>query len=96
MAHLSGFREGLHLLRKMARLRRFERPTPAFGGQYSIQLSYRRFGPICVTECSRHFTSPTADDDCLRRAVLYPTELQALWANLRDRVQWLFYASDYG
>ena len=27
---------------KMARPRRFERPTPAFGGQYSIQLSYRR------------------------------------------------------
>ena len=28
----------------MARPRRFERPTPAFGGQYSIQLSYGREG----------------------------------------------------
>ena len=28
----------------MARPRRFERPTPAFGGQYSIQLSYGRIG----------------------------------------------------
>ncbi len=26
----------------MARLTRFERATPAFGGLYSIQLSYRR------------------------------------------------------
>ena len=29
----------------MARLARFERTTPAFGGQYSIQLSYRRLAP---------------------------------------------------
>ncbi len=28
----------------VARPRRFERPTPAFGGQYSIQLSYGRGG----------------------------------------------------
>ena len=28
--------------RVLARLTRFERATPAFGGQYSIQLSYRR------------------------------------------------------
>ena len=28
----------------MVRPRRFERPTPAFGGQYSIQLSYGRVG----------------------------------------------------
>ncbi len=27
---------------QMVRLRRFERPTTAFGGRYSIQLSYRR------------------------------------------------------
>ncbi len=29
---------------QLARPRRFERPTPAFGGQYSIQLSYGRQG----------------------------------------------------
>jgi hypothetical protein len=28
----------------LVRPRRFERPTPAFGGQYSIQLSYGRKG----------------------------------------------------
>lgn len=31
-------------MENLARLRRFERPTPAFGGQYSIHLSYRRVG----------------------------------------------------
>ena len=30
----------------LARPRRLERPTPAFGGQYSIQLSYGREGRI--------------------------------------------------
>ena len=30
--------------KNLARLTRFERATPAFGGQYSIQLSYRREG----------------------------------------------------
>jgi hypothetical protein len=29
----------------LARLTRFERATPAFGGLYSIQLSYRRAAP---------------------------------------------------
>ena len=32
----------VRVLSLMARPRRFERPTPAFGGQYSIQLSYGR------------------------------------------------------
>ena len=45
---------------KLARPRRFERPTPAFGGQYSIQLSYgrerldySRFWPaaVCMHGC---------------------------------------------
>ena len=30
-------------LQKLVRPARFERATPAFGGQYSIQLSYRRY-----------------------------------------------------
>jgi hypothetical protein len=34
----------LMYMENLARLRRFERPTPAFGGQYSIHLSYRRVG----------------------------------------------------
>lgn len=33
----------------MARPRRFERPTPAFGGLYSIQLSYGRLSRILYT-----------------------------------------------
>ena len=65
----------------LARLRRFERPTPAFGGQYSIQLSYRRFLPHCAAESSRHFNAPEPNDDYLRRTVLYPTELQARGSN---------------
>lgn len=31
-----------HLMLKLARPTRFERATPAFGGQYSIHLSYGR------------------------------------------------------
>jgi hypothetical protein len=27
---------------------RFERATPAFGGQYSIQLSYRRIAGVAI------------------------------------------------
>lgn len=34
----------LDLMENLARLTRFERATTAFGGQYSIQLSYRRVG----------------------------------------------------
>ena len=34
---------------ELARLTRFERATPAFGGLYSIQLSYRRDARI-ITE----------------------------------------------
>ena len=33
-----------NMLINMVRPARFERATPAFGGQYSIQLSYRREG----------------------------------------------------
>ena len=32
----------------LARPARFERTTPAFGGQYSIQLSYGRLEFICA------------------------------------------------
>jgi hypothetical protein len=42
----------------LARLRRFERPTPAFGGQYSIQLSYRRlWAQILAREMVRRLPS---------------------------------------
>ena len=40
--HFHGESAQLHIC--LARPRRFERPTPAFGGQYSIQLSYGRRG----------------------------------------------------
>ncbi len=63
--------------KELARLRRFERPTPAFGGLYSIQLSYRRVSPRCMAEGKTHFTAAPENDYSLRRAVLYPTELQA-------------------
>jgi cytochrome c5 len=50
----------------LARLTRFERATPAFGGLYSIQLSYRRFAgtasvlPIRGTNAARVLVQNTA------------------------------------
>jgi hypothetical protein len=44
----AGMPEGEERTRKMARPRRFERPTTAFGGRYSIQLSYGRAGCFCA------------------------------------------------
>jgi hypothetical protein len=41
----------------MARPRRFERPTPAFGGQYSIQLSYGRLGAAILPFACCHVQS---------------------------------------
>ena len=38
-----------NFLKYLARPRRFERPTPAFGGQYSIQLSYGRVAAQILT-----------------------------------------------
>ena len=58
----------------LARLAGFEPATPAFGGQYSIQLSYRRFNQIVTSSCPRL----QSNDLILRRAVLYPAELRAL------------------
>ena len=60
--------------RDLARLTRFERATPAFGGQYSIQLSYRRFGPHCMARAKLILQRTRRN---LRRAVLYPAELRA-------------------
>ena len=46
MKEITHLQDGLEAISGniMARPKRFERSTPAFGGQYSIQLSYGRKG----------------------------------------------------
>ena len=56
------------ILWELVRPTRFERATPAFGGQYSIHLSYRRLRLQLQQRSNGHFTAKSFHAPCLLRS----------------------------